>query len=83
VIDATEPELRQIEFVDKDIDCANRVILTNAIFQAFRKQRGLLAIGALNEAPRLIPPRIAEITSGRAFSHSQGHIQTKIRCSMG
>src|SRR5260370_6125918 len=49
----------------------------NPVFQTFRKQRGLRAIGALNEAPHLIPPQIAEdhsarISSGRAF-HTWGN----------
>src|SRR5260370_23564653 len=53
-IDPTESELRKIEFVDKHIDRANRIILANPIFQAFREQRALPAIHPLNEAPHLI-----------------------------
>jgi hypothetical protein len=38
-IDPAEPKLGQIEFVDKDIDHPNRIVLTDPVFQAFRKQR--------------------------------------------
>src|SRR5205807_7465781 len=57
-IDTDEPELRQIQLVDEDVDHANRIILANPIFQAFRKERALSAIRAFNEALHQIPPRI-------------------------
>ena len=38
-IDPAEPKFRQIEFVDNDIDYANRIVLADPVFQAFRKQR--------------------------------------------
>jgi hypothetical protein len=71
-IDTTEAKLRKIECVDKDIDRANRIILANPIFQAFREQRALPAIHALNEALHLILPRITSRSHSQAFSHSQG-----------
>ena len=56
-----------------DIDRANRIVLANPVFQAFRKQRALPAIRALNEAPHSILPRIRSREShSEAFSHSQG-----------
>src|SRR2546421_2717145 len=57
-IDTDEPELRQIQLVDEDVDHANRIILANPIFQAFRKERALSTIRALDEALNQIPPRI-------------------------
>ena len=51
--------LGQIEFFDEDIDRANRIVLADPVFQAFRKQRGLTAIDPLNEAPHPILPQIA------------------------
>src|SRR6188472_264097 len=73
-IDPTEPGLRQIELVNKDIDRAYRIIFANPVFQAFRKQCALLTICALNEAPHLMLPRISSREShNTAFSHSQGH----------
>ena len=54
-IDPDEAELGQIEFVDKDVDHANRVVLADPIFQAFGKQRALPAIRPLNEALHPIP----------------------------
>src|SRR6476660_9183881 len=53
-IDSTKPKLGQIEFFDEDIDHANRIVLADPVFQAFRKQRGLTAIDSLNEAPHPI-----------------------------
>src|SRR3979409_1125954 len=58
-IDPAEPKLGQIQFIDKDIDHPNRIVLANPVFQAFRKQRALPTIRALNEAPHLIPLQIA------------------------
>ena len=59
MIDPAEPKFRLIEFVDNDIDYANRIVLADPVFQAFRKQRALHPIRALNEAPHPIPPQIA------------------------
>ena len=58
-VDPAEPKLGQIEFVDKDVDNANRIVLADPVFQAFRKQRALLTIRPLNEAPHPILPQIA------------------------
>ena len=30
-IDPAEPKFRQIEFVDKDVDCANRIVLADSV----------------------------------------------------
>ena len=54
-IDPAEPKLGKIEFVDKDVDHPNGIVLADPVFQAFRKQRALPAIRALNEAPHPIP----------------------------
>src|SRR5260370_4374767 len=75
-IDPAEPVLGQIEHLDKDVNHANRIVLANPVFQAFRKQRALPAIRALNEAPHPILPRIISreshkrgvFTQGRSFS---------------
>ena len=58
-IDPTKTKLGQIEFFDEDIDHANRIVLADPVFQAFRKQRGLTAIDPLNETPHPILPQIA------------------------
>jgi len=41
----------QIKLLDGDVDHANGIVLADPVFQAFRKQRALTAIHALNEAP--------------------------------
>ena len=43
-LDPAEPKLGQIEFVNEHINDANRIVLTDPIFQCFRKQRALTAI---------------------------------------
>jgi hypothetical protein len=54
-INATEPEVSQVEFRDKGLDHSNRIVFANPVFQAFRKERGLPAIHAFNEASHMIP----------------------------
>ena len=53
-----EPQLGQIEFVNKDVNNLNRIVLVDPVFQALREQRALLAICAFNEAPHPILPQI-------------------------
>ena len=57
--DPIKPKPSQIEFLDKDVDHPNRIILADPVFQAFRKQRRLTAIDPLNKAPHPILPQIA------------------------
>src|SRR5476651_1217661 len=57
--DPAEPKLSQIKFVDKNINDANRIVLADPVFKAFRKQRALPAIRPLNEAPHPNLPQIA------------------------
>ena len=51
-VNPAEPKLRQIEFLDKDVDYADGILLADPVFQALGKQRALPATGALNEAPQ-------------------------------
>ena len=60
-IDPAEPELGQIELLDKDIDHTNRIVLVDPIFQAFGKQRRLPTIHPLNKALHRDPPKIASL----------------------
>src|SRR3984957_16901215 len=57
--DPTKPKFGQIEFVDIDIDHANRIVLADPVFQAFRKKCALTAIRPLNKAPHPILLQIA------------------------
>src|ERR1700722_13053638 len=66
----------QIKPINKGVDDANRIVFANPVLQAFRKQRALAAILALNKALHLIPASQrgnlnARITPRAAFSHSQ------------
>ena len=58
-VNPAKSKLRQIEFVDKNVDDANRIVLADPVFQAVRKQCALPAIRSLNEAPHPILPQIA------------------------
>src|SRR6266536_5263184 len=49
----------QIEFADKDVDYANRIVLADPVFKALRKQGALPTIRPFNEALHPIPPQIA------------------------
>src|SRR5262249_718422 len=59
-IDPAKAKLAQIEFLNKNVDHTNGIVLINPVFQALRKQRALSTIRALNEAPHPIPPQIAQ-----------------------
>ena len=50
-----KPQLAEIEFVHKDIDHPNGIVLVDPVLQVFRKQRTLSAIRPLNEALHPIP----------------------------
>src|SRR5438309_9176924 len=56
-IDPAKAKLAQIEFLNKNVDHANGIVLIDPVFQAFRKQRALPTTRALNEAPHPIPPQ--------------------------
>jgi hypothetical protein len=71
-INPAKPKLGQIEPPDKDINHANRIILANPIFQAFRKQCALPAIHPLNKALHPIPPQIAQ------ESYRKNHINPRV-----
>src|ERR1700730_228155 len=71
-INSAKPKLGQMEPPDKDINHANRIILANPIFQAFRKQCALAAIHPLNKALHPIPPQIAQ------ESYRKNHINPRV-----
>src|SRR5450830_2083148 len=71
-IDPAKPKFGQIEFLDKDIDHANRIVLADPVCHAFRKQRALPAIRPLNEALHLIPPQIVR------ESYRQNHLKQDV-----
>lgn len=48
--DPLEAQVSQIQFVDKDIDHTNRVLLGHIVIETFGKQRRLPAICTLNKA---------------------------------
>ncbi len=50
-----KPKLGQIQSVDKNVNHPNRIVLADPVLQAFRKQRALPAIRALNKSLHPIP----------------------------
>jgi len=69
-INPAKPKLGQINH-------ANRIILANPIFQAFRKQCALAAVHPPNKALHPIPPQIAQ------ESYRQNHIDPRVFTHMG
>src|SRR5262249_18928486 len=77
-LNTTEAEFREIEFVDKDVDRANRIVLGNPTLPAFRKLRTLPSIRAFNEPlhrslRKSRKSHNLRITPASTFLHSQGH----------
>src|ERR1700722_15740347 len=84
--DPTKPKFGQIEFVDIDIDHANRIVVADPVFQAFRKKCALTAIRPLNKAPHPILPQIApesyrENQSYRCVFTQAGSIASLPQCA--
>ena len=76
-IDPIEAKRAEIEFVDKDVNDSNRIVLVNPVFQALGKECALLSVRPLNEALHLILRNHAgiircESPQAAAFSHNQG-----------
>src|SRR6516165_5426485 len=76
-----------VECVDKDVDHLNRIVLLDPVRQAFRKQRALPAIRALNKPLHAILPRSritlrSESQPGRFYTARviSGHDGTNLRC---
>ena len=78
-------QLAQIEFLDKNVDHPNRIVLADPVFQAFRKQRALSTIRALDKALPPIPPQIAQESyrehqmNQRVFTQARSEA-TDLRC---
>jgi hypothetical protein len=68
-----EPEIEpgQIKLIDKDIDCPNRIILGQIVFQTLGKQSALTAVFANDKTRhRILRPNRWRIMSLWVFSHS-------------
>ena len=71
-IDPAKTQVGQIEFIDKDLNHANRIVLANPVCHAFRKKRALPAIRPLNKALHLILPQITR------ESYRQNHLKQDV-----
>ena len=70
-IDPFKAEIAQIQCLNEHIDRTNRIALVDPIIEAFRQQRGLLAIRPLNETPHRFPRRFSKRSiASVGFSHS-------------
>ena len=73
-LNAVEPEIGEIERINKGVDCANRIVLLDPILQALRQKRRLCPICAFDEPLHGHPRRIIRgIITTPPFSHTQGH----------
>src|SRR5258705_4031898 len=72
-LNAAKAQLGQIKLIDKDIDCPNRIILGQIVFQPLGKQSALTAVIANDKARhRILRPNRWRIISLKVFSHSLG-----------
>src|SRR5215472_11060636 len=77
-IDPLKPKLAEVEFVDKDVNDSNRIVVVNPVVQALGKQRVLLSVRPFNKAlHEMLPQNHAgiircESLCTAAFSHSHG-----------
>jgi hypothetical protein len=55
--DPVKFQRRQIEFIDKDVDHLNGIVLVNPVSKELGKQRSLTTICTFNKAPHPIPPQ--------------------------
>src|SRR5262245_65913332 len=55
-LDPAKSKLRKIEFINKNVNGANGIVLADPVFQAFGKQHALRAINSLDKALHLNPP---------------------------
>src|SRR5882724_10491083 len=70
-LNAAKAQPGQIKLIDKDIDCPNRIILGQIVFQPLGKQSALTAVIANDKARhRILRPNRWRIISLRVFSHS-------------
>src|SRR5260370_9230654 len=70
-LDAAKAQLGHIKLIDKAIDCPNRIILRQIVFQPLGKQNALTAVIANDQARhRILRPNGWRIISLRVFSHS-------------
>jgi len=59
-----KPQAAKIEFIDKNIDHPNRIVVTDPVFQPIGKQGALPAIHALNKTlHQTLPPKHGRITA--------------------
>jgi hypothetical protein len=71
-LNTVEPEISEIERINKGVDRANRIALVDPIVQALRQKRRLASIGSLDEPLHDHPRRIIRgIIVAPVFSHSQ------------
>jgi hypothetical protein len=77
-INPIEPEVAEFQRIHEHINRANRIALVDPIIEAFRQQRGLLAIRPSNETPHHFPRRFSKrIIASTGFSHSLDPLRTK------
>jgi hypothetical protein len=59
-IDPAEPERREIELLDENIDHPNGIVLADPVIETFRKKRALPTIRPLDKALHEIPRKITQ-----------------------
>ena len=60
-LDTLEAELGEIEFIDKCIDDADRIVSIDIVLKARWQKARLLTVGNFNETPHAAPPKQCQI----------------------
>ncbi len=80
-INAAETQLTKTKRLDKSLDHANRIVLADPVFQAFREQRALTAVRSFNKTLHPIPRanRQGNRSSRRVFTQPGSEIPVPAR----
>src|ERR1700685_4352954 len=70
---------RQIEFIDKDVDHLNGIVLVNPVSKALGKQRCLTTICTFNKAPHPIPPQSTSRITARESHEAARFYTTRVK----
>src|ERR1700726_5313412 len=77
--DPVKSQRRQIEFIDKDVDHLNGIVLVNPVSKALGKQRSLTTICTFNKAPRPIPPQSTSRITARESHEAARFYTTRVK----
>src|ERR1700726_4088141 len=81
--DPVKSQRRQIEFIDKDVDHLNGIVLVNPVSKALGKQRSLTTICTFNKAPHPTPPQSTSRITARESHEAARFYTTRVKQRSG